>query len=211
MKLCCDYDEAYVEIESSSPFLPFVRGEPARLELCALAAKRALGLALTAALDPWAAAAQVGVTIEGRDYIDRHPDEVRDQLLIHGRSAWSAMTMIFEGEPIILMNPAHDRRRQKVTLAEELAHIVMGHPPSTLDPMSGIRTYDSEVEHEAYGVGGAMVMPYSQLFPLAQRATSERVIASRFEVSEQFTNYRINRSGLRRMYRKRSAERARHS
>lgn len=211
MKLCCDFDEAYVEIESSAPFLPFVKGEPARLELCALAAKRALGVALTAALDPWAAAEQVGVPVESREYIERQPQEVRDQLLIHGRSGWSAMTMIFDGEPVILMNPTHDRRRQKATLAEELAHIVMGHPPSALDRASGIRTYDQEVEGEAYGVGGAMVLPYSQLFPLAKRATPARVIAARFEVSEQFTNYRINRSGLRPMYRKRSTERARRS
>jgi Zn-dependent peptidase ImmA (M78 family) len=209
MKLCCDFDEAYVEIECSAPFLPYVKGEPARLELCALAAKRALGVTLTAALDPWAAAERVDVEVRGREYIERHRDEVRDQLLVHGRRNWSAMTMVFEGEPIILMNPTHDARRQKVTLAEELAHLVMGHPPSTLDPETGIRTYDAEIEDEAYGVGGAMVMPYAQLFSLARAATPARAIAGRFGVSEPFANYRINRAGLRPMYRKRTAGRQR--
>jgi Zn-dependent peptidase ImmA (M78 family) len=93
--------------------------------------------------------------------------------------------------------------RQRATLAEELAHIVMGHAPSRIDPTTGFRTYDSNVESEAYGVGGAMLMPYGQLFPLCRHAAPVEQIATRFAVSIAFTNYRINRAGLRKMYEKR--------
>jgi Zn-dependent peptidase ImmA (M78 family) len=203
VKLRCDFDEAYVDIESSSPFLPYVKGEPARLELCALAAKRALGVPMTSALDPWVGARNIGVAVQGRDYIAQFPREVRDQLLVHGTRGWSAVTFKFDAAAMIVLNPNHDPGRQKVTLAEELAHLVMGHPPSTLDARSGIRTYDAEVEGEAYGVGGAMVMPYGQLFALARQGVAATTIARRFSVSVKFTNYRINRAGLRPMYRKR--------
>lgn len=100
-------------------------------------------------------------------------------------------------------DPEPDARpRQKATLAEELAHIVMGHPPSRIDATTGLRTYDGDIESEAYGVGGAMILPYSQLFSLVKAGTRAASIASRFSVSEAFLNYRINRTGLRRMYRK---------
>lgn len=159
---------------------------------------------MTAALDPWAAAENIGVPVHGRDYITQFPKEVREQLLLHGTRGWSAVTFKFADHAMIVLNPNHDAGRQKVTLSEELTHLVMGHPPSALDSATGIRTYDGEVEGEAYGVGGAMVMPYSQLFQLVRSGVPASTIARKFEVSEKFTNYRINRAGLRPMYRKRT-------
>lgn len=202
MKLACDFDEAYVEVESSSQFLPYVGGEPARLELCALAAKQALGFALTAALDPWIAAARIGVDVRGTEYIDSFPVDIRQQALGEGASHWSAGTVMQAERAIIVMNPLHTRERQRVTLAEELAHMVMGHPPCAIDPARGFRTFYEDVEDEAYGVGGAMVVPYAQLFWLAKKGVRAADIARQFGTSAPFVDYRINRSGLRKMYRK---------
>jgi Zn-dependent peptidase ImmA (M78 family) len=98
----------------------------------------------------------------------------------------------------------HSRTRQKSTLGEELAHIVLGHPPSILDPATGLRTYNTDVESEAYAVGAAMILPYSQLFNAVKQGQSERALASRYEVSVAFVRARINRTGLRRMYQKRA-------
>jgi Zn-dependent peptidase ImmA (M78 family) len=120
-----------------------------------------------------------------------------------GGSHWSAGTLIVNGKATVILNPTHDPVRQKATLAEELAHIIMGHPPSRIDPTTGLRTYDGDVESEAYGVGGAMLMPYGQLFPLCKHAVPLTQIAARFALSIAFTNYRINRAGLRKMYEKR--------
>jgi len=68
-----------------------------------------------------------------------------------------------------------------------------------------MRTYDGEMESEAYDVGGAMLMPYGQLFDLCKQPPSIGEIAARYGLSVRFTNYRINRCGLRRMYAKRLA------
>jgi hypothetical protein len=202
MKLACDFDEAYVEVESSPQFLPYVGGEPARLELCALAAKRSLGFALTAGLDPWIAAERIDVDVRGAEYIDSFPGEIRLQAVGDGASHWSAGTVIRDGGAIIVMNPLHTRERQKVTLAEELAHLVMGHPPCAIDAARGFRTFYEDVEDEAYGVGGAMVVPYAQLFWLAKKGVRAADIARQFGTSARFVDYRINRAGLRKMYRK---------
>jgi Zn-dependent peptidase ImmA (M78 family) len=101
---------------------------------------------------------------------------------------------------LVILNPLHDQVRQRATLAEELTHIIMGHPPSAIDAVAGTRTYDDRIEDEAYGVGGAMLLPYSHLFWRVKRASAEQTIARSYEVSERFVRYRINRCGLRRMY-----------
>jgi hypothetical protein len=156
-----------------------------------------------AALDPFAAASEVGIVVHGQEYFARFSAEERQQVLELGGSHWSAGTILAAGKATIILNPTHDPVRQKATLGEELAHIVIGHPPSRIDPTTGFRTYDGDVESEAYGVGGAMLMPYGQLFPLCRRAVPVARIAARFELSVAFTNYRINRAGLRKMYEKR--------
>jgi len=156
-----------------------------------------------AALDPFSAASEVGIVVHGQEYFARFSAEERQQVLELAGSHWSAGTILAAGKATIILNPTHDPVRQKATLAEELAHIVIGHPPSRIDPTTGFRTYDDDVESEAYGVGGAMLMPYGHLFPLCRRAVPVARIAARFELSAAFTNYRINRAGLRKMYEKR--------
>ncbi len=168
-----------------------------------MAAKRCLGVPQTAALDPFAAAQAAEIVVHGEEYFARFSAEERREVLELGGSKWSAGTLVCADRATIILNPTHDPVRQRATLAEELAHIVMGHPPSAIDPTTGFRTYDSNVETEAYGVGGAMLMPYGHLYSLCNQGVPVTAIAGRFGLSVSFTNYRINRTGLRRMHQKR--------
>lgn len=202
MRLRASFADELERVQCARPFLPFVGGEAARIECCALAAKRCLGLEPAAAVDPWQAAANVGIVVGGEEFFARLSPADRRQVLDIGGGQWSAGTILAPPEAMVILNPTHDPVRQKATLAEELAHIVMGHPPSRIDPTTGLRTYDGGVENEAYGVGGAMILPYAQLFNFVKRRVSAAAIATRFAVSQAFVNYRINRAGLRRMYRK---------
>jgi hypothetical protein len=54
---------------------------------------------------------------------------------------------------------------------------MMGHPPSSLDPATGLRSYDKTAEEEAFSVGGAMVMPYSRLYTLVDAEEPLQAIA----------------------------------
>lgn len=129
------------------------------------------------------------------------PLPIRSVML--GSSQWSAGTLEGPAGPLIVLNPDHSRTRLKVTLAEELAHLLMGHPPSAIDPIAGVRTYNAKVEQEAFGVGGALVMPYGSLFNMVKSGAPLDSIAVSFGVSSAMARYRVNRSGLSRMYRKR--------
>lgn len=202
MKLRGAFAEHFADVELEQVFVPFIGGEAERIERCAVAAKRCLGVDAGVALDPWAAAENIDVQVRGEEFFARLSEEERHQVLEVGGHCWSAGTIMGAGEAIIFLNPIHDPHRQRATLAEELAHIVMGHPPSRIDPATGFRTYDGDVESEAYGVGGAMLLPYAQLFRLVKQHVAANVIAERYDVSERFANYRINRAGLRKMYAK---------
>jgi hypothetical protein len=202
VKLKGAFTDHFASVELEQVFVPFIGGEAERIERCAVAAKRCLGVPTGVALDPWTAAENVGIDVRGEEFFAGLPEKERHQVLEVGGQCWSAGTIIGSGEAIIFLNPTHDLHRQKATLAEELAHIVMGHPPSRIDPATGFRTYDGDVESEAYGVGGAMILPYGQLFRLVKQHVAAEVIAERYDVSERFANYRINRAGLRKMYAK---------
>lgn len=99
----------------------------------------------------------------------------------------------------------HADTRLRVTLAEEISHLIMGHRPSTIT--MGARTYVGTVEAEAFSVGGALVMPYCRLFTMVKQGATIDAIASAFSVSRQMAQCRVNRTGLSRMQRKRVAAR----
>jgi len=203
MNLKVEFKAALAQIEHGRHFLPFVNGEPARLEKCALAAKVCFGVPVSHSVDPWKAAENVGIVVHGEAFFAKLSDEQRHEIFDYGGKHWSAGTLLGDAKAVIFLNPTHDPVRQKVTLAEELAHIVLGHPPSLLDVQTGVRTHDTDIESEAYAVGSAMVLPYQPLFNLVSGGATESAIATRYGVSTRFVVARINRSGLRGVYRKR--------
>jgi hypothetical protein len=197
--LADDFDEAYAAVGEESQFLPFIGGEATQIELWASAGKRCFGVPTSAALDPWAAAERVGIRVLGQAHFDALDPLIREPLIADS-AAWSGGAVRCEDDFLVILNPLHDRTRQRATLAEELTHIAMGHEPSFLDPMAGTRTHNEEIEKQAYEVGGAMLLPYGQLFWRVKGRSTCRAIAERYEVSDAFVRYRINRCGLRRMY-----------
>ena len=203
MSLSVQFQERLAEVEADTHFLPFVGGEAARLERCAIAAKRVFGLPDGSAVDPYDVAQALDVpVIRDPEEFSVLPDGLRGSML--GSRQWSAGSLEGPNGPLIILNPRHAPTRLKVTLAEELAHLVMGHPPSALDPAVGARTYNATVEQEAFSVGGALVMPYGQLFRFVKAGRSLTEIAGSFGVSQAMARCRVNRTGLSRMYAKRS-------
>lgn len=201
MTITARFQETLREVEASEHFLPFVGGEASRVERRAIAAKRVLGLADGAAVDPYAAATFLRVPVVGQlSQFAVVPDPMRSEIL--GSNEWSAGTLEGPLGPMVILNPTHSETRLKATLAEEISHLVMGHPPSKIDA-AGVRTYNATVEQEAFSVGGALVMPYGQVFRLAKNGAPIGTIAETFGVSPAMAQYRVNRTGLSRMHKKR--------
>ena len=196
------FHEALSDVEATEHFLPFVGGEAARLERCAIAAKRVFGLPDGAVVDPYVVADSLGIPVITKESEFAVISEPARTKMLASRE-WSAGTLEGPAGPLIILNPIHSPTRLRVTLAEEISHLVMGHGPSTI--AAGARTYVGTVEAEAFSVGGALVMPYGQLFRIVKAGAAIEDIAAAFSVSAAMARCRVNRTGLSRMQKKRAA------
>lgn len=119
------------------------------------------------------------------------------ELLRADSDRWSAMAFRIGDNPwLITWNPWHAPSRIRVSMMEEVSHIVLGHKPTALvpDPRTGLprRTFTPSKEKEAYGVAGAALVPYSGLVPLLRRGETNESIASLFGVSSELVTMRVN-------------------
>ena len=109
------------------------------------------------------------------------------------------------------MNPSRHQHRQRVSLMEEIVHVVLKHPRVRLDFDGNARwrrPFNAPVEDEAFNVGAACVIPYPRLFhAIRDEVLTMQQIAGEFSVSEQYVEYRIKRAGLYAVYRKRVGSR----
>lgn len=112
------------------------------------------------------------------------------------------------GKSICILNPNHPRRRNRITLMEEIVHIYRAHRPTGLrDVLPGLRVrdYNKNQEAEAYGVGAAVLLPWSQFFHDINNGQSVYDIAEGFDVTDALVEYRIKVTGATNLYRNRVA------
>ena len=195
-------------------FLPFsVAGKA--IELKAVRVKERLGLHPSDALDPYAVLSRVPARLVDPAIFADAP-AVRRLLFQTHTETWSAIGLMRSpatGEELILLNPTHHRHRQRVSLMEEIVHVILDHPRTELTFAQGngawVRHFQASVEDEAYCVGAACILPWPELFA-AVSGDGEHVstIAERYQVSTQYVQYRIRKAGLSRVYEARQRTRA---
>jgi hypothetical protein len=113
---------------------------------------------------------------------------------------WSGMCIpLPRGEYLVVYNDGHPLTRVRATLMEEFFHLWLDHPPTKMRLLSngsGARTFDSEIESEAYGSGAAALVPYKALKAMLGDGLSTREIAKHFLVSEQLVVFRARVSKI---------------
>jgi len=188
-------------------FLPFTPAGKAT-EQRAIQAKEMLGLGPYDSIDPFSVLERVPARLLNASVLNRCSEMNRRVLLESASKDWSGIgygKIGADGEALILINPNHHPHRQKVTLMEEILHVLFDHPKTELAVgyPNWKRPYDSKIEKEAYGVGAACIIPYRSLFRLVNdqhKAVAE--ISSEFAVSEEYCYFRIKDAGLYRVYQK---------
>lgn len=198
---------------SGGYFLPFTESGKAT-ELLAIEVKKRLGVGAYDAVDPYQALEAIPARLVDPNEIRRSTPQSAEILFREHQDEWSAIGYGLSpttGESLILLNPTHHPHRRRVSLMEEIVHIVRDHPKTQLalegwSPGSWARPYHAALEDEAYCVGAACIIPYKHLFEAVHRVHESAVeIAARFEVSPDYATYRINRAGLSRVYAKHHA------
>lgn len=94
---------------------------------------------------------------------------------------------------------------------EEVAHIHLEHKPTGLTRvLAGLRSrsFDANLEREAYGVGAAAMLPWEPFHKMVNGGYLAKEIAAEYGVSEQLVAYRIKLTGLWTLYKSRQAKSA---
>jgi hypothetical protein len=157
------------------------------------------GLGLTARLDPFVLAASVNIRVLYLSDLVNLSESSRARLDVPDGWSGGATKDLGDGSHIVILNRRHSLGRQASTLMEEVCHILFRHKPSKIgaDQVGG-RSYNFNVEDEAYAVGAAALVPYHSLKTLLISGVSVRKIAGQFGVTTSLVIYRAKGTGLGR-------------
>jgi transcriptional regulator with XRE-family HTH domain len=142
------------------------------------------------------------IRLTGTDCVD--PVTVR-RLSTEMCDEWSAMSVPLDeiqDRWAVLLNDCHTVERQRVTLLEEIWHILLGHKLVKIAKVADAygRTYDSTEEHDAYYLASATLLPRRAVIRAVERRKSSTEIAKQFGTSPELVEYRIKRLGIWRDY-----------
>jgi len=123
------------------------------------------------------------------------------QLRKEAGGEWSAMSVPLDAEDeswAVLLNDSHTVERQRVTVLEELWHILLGHKLTRIARVAEAygRTYDETEEHDAYYLASATLLPKAAVTDAVNKNRSSEQIARIFGTSSELVDYRIKRLGL---------------
>lgn len=174
------------------------------LEQMAAQFRADLGLAPDQVLDP------LKLDVEGVDVIRLTQSSCLSADIIRtlGGTAcaeWSAMSVPLseiDQEWAVLLNDRHNVERQRVTLLEEVWHILLEHKLTRIAKVGGTfgRTYEHPEEHDAYFLASATLLPREAVIDLLDDGASAATIAGRYGTSAELVEYRIKRLGRWREY-----------
>lgn len=189
----------------------FRRGFKSWCEQMAGGYRRDLGLHRHGPLDPRRLAQHLGIPVLTPDDIPGFAKKHRDQLLIHDRSSWSAVTLTLPGKRLIITNSAHAAVRQNSDIMHEAAHIILDHQAAQvmLSPNGHMfmDSYNKEQEDEADWLGGALLAPRDALLTVLSRDPDTGKAAKHFAISDDMLTWRVQKTGVTRQlgYRSRAS------
>ena len=183
------------------------RGFKTRCENMARGLRRELRRARTDPLPPRDLAEYLDVPILTLDDIPNlDPDDI-DQLLVNDPDSWSAITVSAAGREAIIMNSTHRGGRPATDIMHEIAHLLLGHEPSTMfyvgEEDIALRGYNADVEEEANWLAGVLLLPREALVHVRSIGLSDAATCREYGVSQQLLKMRTDRTGVSRQFRRR--------
>lgn len=184
------------------------RGFKAEAERLAVDLRAELGLSVRDRLDPRELAEHLGIPVLPLTELAgdlRNPMSLRRATA--ARAGFSAATICAGSRRLIVFNPAHPPGRRANSLAHELSHVLLDHPPQPAIGHGGGRRWDGEREAEADWQAGALLVPREgALWWMAKGGTIESG-AVHFGVSVDLFKWRVNQTGVTKQLRASRARR----
>lgn len=178
------------------------RGFKAEAEWYARDVRQSLGLEACAPLCPWALADHLGyAACSLGEFADAHPGEVALLRRRTGPRGFSAITVCWGENRLIVVNDGHAATRQAADVAHELAHGLLMHEPMPLLGANRSRHYNEVQEEEAHWLGPALLVPYEAALRIARERLPTPDAAARFKVSSRLMEMRLRVTGVLRRVR----------
>ncbi len=179
------------------------RGFKTRCEEMSRSLRAEIGLNATDPLSPDRLASYLGVAVWSVGDLGLEQQHL-GQLLFEDPDAWSAITVSASGREAIVVNPIHRGGRYSSDVMHELAHLLLGHHPSTVffaaDGDMALRGYDISAEEEANWLAAALLLPREALVWARKQRSSSQETCERYSVSNQMLTFRTRVTGVDRQF-----------
>ncbi len=179
------------------------RGFKTRCEEMSRSLRAELGLDPAAPLPAEQLASYLGVFLWSVEDLGLAPADVT-QLVRSDPDSWSAITVSAADRDAIILNPNHRRGRYSSDVMHELAHLLLGHEPSTMffagQENLALRGFNKAAEEEANWLAGALLLPRDALVRLRAQNRPKDVACDEFGVSRQMMDFRMRVTGIERQF-----------
>ncbi len=183
----------------------FERGFKSWCENTAVAIRGRLGVSPFAPLSPYDLAAKMNVIVWRLEDVAGLARQTLDYLSSSEGDEWSAITVLVNGEEIIIVNPSHSVARQSTDLMHEIAHVIKKHDAGKVfvsESGYALRTFNEKQEAEADWFAGSLLLPRTALEYTSYNHVPLFTILQEYAVSKALYNYRVRMTGVNRQYRR---------
>ena len=156
-----------------------------------------LGLAPHDPLCPWTLAEHLAIPVLP---VSAFADDLPADHLAYFASSgkvFSAVTVFHRTRRLIVHNDNHHVRRQAANIAHELAHGILGHPPTPPLDDVGHRNFDKSIEDEANWFGPALLISEEAAIHIVVTGMSIPEAVRAYKVSDDVIKMRIQVTGAR--------------
>ena len=183
-----------------------LRGFKSRCEEMSNSLRTELGLRQEDPLPPEQLASYLEVSIWPVTELGLEEDDLQ-QLLQVDCDSWSAITVSAAGREALITNPRHRSGRLSSDVMHELAHLLLGHEPTTMyvvgDEGLALREFDQSKEQEADWLAGALLLPRGALLAIVNRRADYETACDAYGVSRQMLEFRMRVTGVKRQVERR--------
>lgn len=168
-----------------------------------------LGLKTSDPLDPFELEIE-GLTLIPISKVTDFDAALLKRLTGDSANQWSAMSVPLDAGQekwLVVFNDVHDEERQRVSVMEEVWHILQGHKLTKIVKLGQHygRTFEADEEHDAYYIASACLVPLKAIQDFVKKAGKQSVqdFAKQYLISKELVEYRIKRLGYWYQYRER--------
>ena len=182
------------------------RGFKSRCEEMANSLRIELGLRAVDPLPPEQLALYLDVSIWPVTDLGLEQEDLR-QLLEVDVDSWSAITVSYLGREAVVTNPRHRSGRLSSDVMHELAHLLLGHEPTTVYVIGeeglALREFDQTKEQEADWLAGALLLPRGALLAIEDQDVDYGAICRKYGVSRQMLDFRMRMTAVKQQVERR--------